>query len=105
MLEAEPPRLQHHRRGPFVHVLSRQYAGVHGQQSRHEPHGSCLRPHLERRGGRVNIAAPGLVNTELTNFNPNGVTVEEGARRIVGLAALGEAGPSSTFSDINGPLP
>ncbi|KAL8366735.1 hypothetical protein RB595_010544 [Gaeumannomyces hyphopodioides] len=56
-------------------------------------------------GARVNIAAPGFVNTELTNFNPNGVTVEEGARRIVELATVGKDGPSSTFSDINGPLP
>ncbi|KLU92412.1 short-chain dehydrogenase/reductase SDR [Magnaporthiopsis poae ATCC 64411] len=56
-------------------------------------------------GGRVNLAAPGFVKTELTNFNPNGVTVEEGARRIVELATVGKDGPSFTFSDVNGPLP
>lgn len=55
-------------------------------------------------GGRVNLAAPGFVKTELTNFNPNGVTAEKGAWRIVELATVGKDGPPFTFSNVNGPL-
>jgi NAD(P)-dependent dehydrogenase (short-subunit alcohol dehydrogenase family) len=54
---------------------------------------------------KVNVACPGLVATKLTGFTPYGTTVENGAKRIVQLATLGEEGENGTFSDSNGVIP
>ncbi|KAJ4323556.1 hypothetical protein N0V84_004297 [Fusarium piperis] len=60
---------------------------------------------LEGAGGKVNCVCPGYVKTALNGFNEYGHSPEVGAERIVELATLGEDGPTTTFSDRNGPLP
>ncbi|KAJ5788010.1 hypothetical protein N7457_003000 [Penicillium paradoxum] len=59
---------------------------------------------LEDVGGFVNLAAPGFVQTDLTNNHPEGVTAREGAKRIVELA-VSKDGPTATFTDKNGLVP
>lgn len=55
-------------------------------------------------GAKVNSACPGYVNSNLTAHDDRGKTTEDGAKRVVELATLGEDGPSGTFSNIDGPL-
>ena len=59
---------------------------------------------LEGTGIKVNAAAPGFTKTNLNNYAGT-QSVEQGAREIVRLATLGADGPSSTFSDADGPIP
>ena len=58
---------------------------------------------LEDTNIKVNIACPGHTATALNNFS-GARTVEQGARRAIELALLGEDGPTGTFSDENGPV-
>jgi len=60
---------------------------------------------LEDVGGRINIACPGLVATDMTGHTSFGTTPEEGAEHIVGLATAGEEGQNGTFSGKQGPIP
>jgi NAD(P)-dependent dehydrogenase (short-subunit alcohol dehydrogenase family) len=55
--------------------------------------------------GKVNAVCPGYVNTNLTRFDENGISVEMGARRVVEVAVAGEDGPNRTFSNASGELP
>ena len=59
---------------------------------------------LEDVGGRVNIASPGLVSTDLT-YHLAGSTPEEGAEYIVKVATAGKGGPNGTFAGKDGPIP
>ena len=56
-------------------------------------------------GGLVNVACPGLVSTDMTNFTTHGTTPEVGAEHIVELATAKEGGPAGTFSNKQGPIP
>ncbi len=58
---------------------------------------------LESEGIKVNIACPGFTSTALNNFAGTR-SVEQGAREAVRLALLGADGPTSTFSDEDGPV-
>ncbi|MCJ1241521.1 hypothetical protein MMC14_009526 [Varicellaria rhodocarpa] len=60
---------------------------------------------LDDDGGMVNAVCPGLVKTKLTNHHPWGSSTEEGAQRIVELAAASKGGPTAEFSDRNGSIP
>ncbi len=60
---------------------------------------------LEDVGGRVNIACPGLVSTDLTLHHPYGTTPEVGAEHIVVLATAGQEGQNGTFSSTQGVIP
>ncbi|KAL2870576.1 uncharacterized protein BJX67DRAFT_377930 [Aspergillus lucknowensis] len=62
---------------------------------------------LEEDGGvaKVNSVCPGYVSSNLTRYTEYGATVEEGARRVVQMATLGEDGPTRTFSDLQGEIP
>ncbi|KAH8780999.1 putative short chain dehydrogenase family protein [Diaporthe sp. PMI_573] len=60
---------------------------------------------LSGAGGRVNAVCPGLVKTKLTGYAEGGRTPEQGAKKIVEMALLGEDGPTATFSNEDGPLP
>jgi NAD(P)-dependent dehydrogenase (short-subunit alcohol dehydrogenase family) len=53
---------------------------------------------------KVNSMCPGFTKTALNNFEGTR-SVEEGARRAVELALLGDDGPTGTFSNEDGPLP
>ncbi|KAF2649116.1 short chain dehydrogenase [Lophiostoma macrostomum CBS 122681] len=55
-------------------------------------------------GGRSNVVCPQLVKTGLTGFIEYGITPEEGAERIVEIAAQGENGVNRTFSDRHGEI-
>jgi NAD(P)-dependent dehydrogenase (short-subunit alcohol dehydrogenase family) len=57
---------------------------------------------LEKFGGRVNAACPGLVSTKLVNNHPAGSTAEEGARIVVGMALAEKGGAHGTFTDKEG---
>lgn len=57
---------------------------------------------LRNVGGLVNVACPGLVKTNLTQYR-FGSSTEEGARRIVELATLMDDGPTATFSSTDQP--
>lgn len=56
-------------------------------------------------GGLVNAVCPGFVKTNMNGFSDVGVTVEDGAKPIVGLATLGPDGPRGTFTNKDGPIP
>jgi NAD(P)-dependent dehydrogenase (short-subunit alcohol dehydrogenase family) len=58
---------------------------------------------LEDTNIKVNIACPGHTATALNNFS-GARTVEQGARRAIELALLGDDGPTGTFSDEDGPV-
>lgn len=60
---------------------------------------------LSGAGGRVNAVCPGFVKTKLTGYVEGARTPEQGARKIVEMALLGEHGPTATFSNEDGPLP
>lgn len=60
---------------------------------------------LEGTGARVNVACPGLIKTNLTQYHKYGGQPEDGARRIVELATLGKDGPTETFSNSEGLIP
>lgn len=60
---------------------------------------------LSDAGGLVNAVCPGYVKTKLTSYAEGGRTPEQGAKRIVEMALLGEGGPTGTFSDDQGPVP
>ncbi|KAF7139666.1 hypothetical protein CNMCM5793_007265 [Aspergillus hiratsukae] len=60
---------------------------------------------LDPVGGKVNAVCPGYVKTNLTRWNEYGVTPEEGAKRVVEMATLGEGGETRTFSSSNGAIP
>lgn len=60
---------------------------------------------LDDVGGKVNVACPGYINTNLTWFDEKGESTEAGATRIVELATVGEDGPTATFSNRQGVLP
>ncbi|KAL1880052.1 hypothetical protein Daus18300_001415 [Diaporthe australafricana] len=60
---------------------------------------------LADAGGLVNSVCPGFVQTRLTRYADGGKTPEQGAKRIVEMALLGEDGPTATFSSDEGPLP
>ena len=59
---------------------------------------------LAPEGIKVNAACPGYTKTALNNFMGTR-TVEEGAREPVRLALLGDDGPTSSYSNDEGPLP
>lgn len=59
---------------------------------------------LKPEGIKVNMACPGYTSTALNDFNGYR-TAEQGAKRAVELALLGEDGPTGTFSDENGTVP
>ena len=59
----------------------------------------------EGKGGLVNVACPGLVQTKLSGNHPMGTSTELGAQRIVELATLEEGGLTMTFSDRDGGIP
>jgi NAD(P)-dependent dehydrogenase (short-subunit alcohol dehydrogenase family) len=59
---------------------------------------------MEDVGGRVNVACPGLVNTNLGGGITFGDPPHLGAQRIVELATLGKDGPTATFSNRDGEL-
>ncbi|KAJ0107662.1 short-chain dehydrogenase [Diaporthe amygdali] len=54
--------------------------------------------------GLVNAVCPGFVKTKLTDFADGGVTPEQGAKKIVEMALLGENGPTATFTSEDGAL-
>lgn len=56
---------------------------------------------LETTHIKVNIACPGHTGTALNNFS-GARSPEQGARRAIELALIGEDGPTGTFSDENG---
>ena len=58
---------------------------------------------LESTPIKVNIACPGHTGTALNNFS-GARTPEQGARRAIELALIGDDGPTGTFSDENGPV-
>lgn len=58
---------------------------------------------LEPTNIKVNIACPGHTGTALNNFS-GARTPEQGARRAIELALIGQDGPTGTFSDENGPV-
>lgn len=58
---------------------------------------------LESTNIKVNIACPGHTGTALNNFS-GARTPEQGARRAIELALIGNDGPTGTFSDENGPV-
>ncbi|KAF4179440.1 hypothetical protein CNMCM8060_002936 [Aspergillus lentulus] len=60
---------------------------------------------LDPVGGKVNAVCPGYVKTNMTRWNEYGVTPEEGAKRVVEMATLGEDGETRTFSSSNGAIP
>jgi NAD(P)-dependent dehydrogenase (short-subunit alcohol dehydrogenase family) len=60
---------------------------------------------LEDVGGKVNVACPQLVKTNLTGWTDYGITPEMGAERIVELATMKmEDKVNRTFSDRDGPI-
>jgi NAD(P)-dependent dehydrogenase (short-subunit alcohol dehydrogenase family) len=54
---------------------------------------------------RVNAVTPGLTATEFTPDQAAGWPVEDGARVIVRMAAIGPDGPTGTFTGDAGPVP
>ncbi|KAG0647121.1 15-hydroxyprostaglandin dehydrogenase [Hyphodiscus hymeniophilus] len=60
---------------------------------------------LEDVRGRVFIASPGLVSTDMTKHASYGTTPEVGAAHIVALATAGEDAQNGTFSGKEGPIP
>ncbi|KAI1506341.1 hypothetical protein F5X99DRAFT_363893 [Biscogniauxia marginata] len=60
---------------------------------------------LEPVGGMVNMVCPGIVNTKMAGFDPNGRPPEVAAEKVVELATLGKGGPTGTFVDADGPVP
>lgn len=60
---------------------------------------------LDGKGGMVNVACPGLVQTKLVGMHPYGSSTEVGAKRIAELATLEKGGPTATFSDRDGSVP
>lgn len=59
---------------------------------------------LEGTSIKVNSMCPGFTKTALNNFEGTR-SVEQGARRAVELALVGDDGPNGTFSNEDGPLP
>lgn len=60
---------------------------------------------LSDAGGLVNAVCPGFVKTKLTGYAEGGRTPEQGAKKIVEMALVGEKGPTATFSNDDGLLP
>lgn len=59
---------------------------------------------LDDVGGRVNIACPGLVNTDMTRHAyPGAFTPEQGAAHVVGLATEAKGKKSGTFTSAMSP--
>ncbi|QBX35936.1 SDR family NAD(P)-dependent oxidoreductase [Paracoccus liaowanqingii] len=58
---------------------------------------------LEDTRIKVNAACPGFTSTALNNFNGTR-SLQEGAREPVRLALIGDAGPTGSFSDEDGPV-
>jgi NAD(P)-dependent dehydrogenase (short-subunit alcohol dehydrogenase family) len=54
---------------------------------------------------RVNAVTPGLTATDLTPYQSAGWSVEDGARVMVRMAAIGPDGPTGTFVEEAGTVP
>ena len=60
---------------------------------------------LDADGGKVNMVCPGYVKISLTRWNKYRVTPEEGVKRVVKMATLGEDRETRMFSSSKGPIP